>query len=208
MSNENVNHYGKRLVSIMMVVVSMLATGCAEKEEVDKDWVDLGLPSGLLWATRNVGASSPEDYGDYFAWRETTPKDVYDRNTYTKDNIDSEDYTLQPDEDAATANYGGRTPSREDWMELERYTTHEWKTIKGVTGWRFTGSNGSSIFIPAAGTRSGAGLSDADSRGYYWTSSFYPWVHDPYYYGFWHGGFYSNGYHAYFGLSVRAVRQK
>lgn len=46
------------------------------------DWVDLGLPSGLLWATRNVGATSPEDYGDYFAWGETTPKSVYDLDTY------------------------------------------------------------------------------------------------------------------------------
>ena len=94
--------------------------------EPQGDWVDLGLPSGLLWATRNVGANSPEDYGNYFAWAETSPKSVYDWDTYiytcgnwgdlTKycdnSNYGCNGFTdnltiLQPGDDAATANYGG-----------------------------------------------------------------------------------------------------
>ncbi|MDY6289375.1 MAG: hypothetical protein SPM02_07975 [Bacteroidales bacterium] len=106
------------------------------------DWVDLGLPSGLLRATRNVGATSPEDYGDYFAWGETTPKSVYDLDTYIYHGYDG--YTkycadhlfgivddlgiLEPGDDAATANYGGRTPTREEWEELINNTEAQWTT--------------------------------------------------------------------------------
>lgn len=190
----------------MLMVVALLVTGCTEKEEVDKDWVDLGLPSGLLWATRNVGASSQEDYGDYYAWRETTPKDIYTWETYTIDYHVSEDFTLQPDEDAATANYGGRTPTTEEWIELEYNTTHEWTSIKGVTGWRYTGPNGNSLFLPAVGSRSGAELYDDGTEGCYWSSSLHKWMLEPYYYGFRQSGFWTNGTHPYFGCSVRAVR--
>ena len=154
------------------------------------DWVDLGLPSGLLWATRNVGASSPEDYGDYFAWGETSPKSVYDWSTYrycnngnyhqlTKycnnsyygyngftDNLT----ILQPGDDAATANYGGRTPTKEEWQELIDNTTSQWTTINGVNGRHFTGSNGNKLFLPASGYR-GISLNSVSSFGTYWSSS-------------------------------------
>lgn len=140
-------------------------------------YVDMGLPSGLLWATRNVGASSPEDYGYYFAWGETQPKSVYSWSTYTycsgsdstltkycnkstygyngfTDNLT----TLQPGDDAATANWGSgwRTPTEEEWKELVNNTTSIWTTRKGVRGQLFTASNGNSIFLPAAGFRSGS----------------------------------------------------
>lgn len=156
------------------------------------DWVDLGLPSGLLWATRNVGASSPTDYGDYFAWGETSPKSDYIWQTYqwgdnglqlTKYNTDASNgpvdnlTTLQPDDDAATANYGGRMPTKEEWQELLDNTTSTWTTINGVKGRCFTGPNGNSIFLPAAGTpnhtESGE-FSDfyiAGWYGFYWSSS-------------------------------------
>jgi len=89
-------------------------------------YVDLGLPSGTLWATYNVGASKPEEYGDYFAWGETEPKEVYDWNTYKWGKIilkyNSEDglTTLLPEDDAATANWGKewRMPTTEEQREL------------------------------------------------------------------------------------------
>lgn len=146
------------------------------------DWVDLGLPSGLLWATRNVGATSPEDYGDYFAWGETSPKSVYDWDTYLYYNsatgitkyTGSDGLTiLQPGDDAATANYGGRTPTEEEWQELMDNTTSRWMTINGVNGRCFTGPNGNSLFLPAAGYRWDSSLNDDGSYGLYWSSSLY-----------------------------------
>ncbi len=155
------------------------------------DWVDLGLPSGLLWATRNVGASSPEDYGDYFAWGETIPKSDYTWSTYRYGNGDEwikltkycnssgwgyNGFTdnlivLQSGDDAATANYGGHTPTKEEWEELLSNTTNSFTTQNGVNGVRFTGSNGNSIFLPAAGHRLGNSLENNDTIGYYWSST-------------------------------------
>ena len=154
------------------------------------DWVDLGLPSGLLWATRNVGADSPEDYGDYFAWGETSPKSIYDWSTYRYCNGDYDQLTkycslsnygyngftdnlttLQPGDDAASANYGGRTPTKEEWEELMDHTTSQRTTQNGVNGLRFTGSNGNSLFLPTAGYRWGSSLYCDGAGGYYWSSS-------------------------------------
>jgi len=182
------------------------------------DWVDLGLPSGLLWSTRNIGASSPEDYGDYFAWGETSPKSVYDWDTYRYYNSSTGSFSkytgsdgltiLQPGDDAATANYGGRTPTKEEWQELTNNTTSQWITINGVNGLCFTGSNGNSLFLPAAGFRWGSSLSYAGSYGYYWSSSLY--TDNPG--GAWNFDFDSdrqdvNGGNRLDGFTVRAVRQ-
>ncbi len=156
------------------------------------DYVDLGLPSGTLWATCNVGADTPEGYGNYFAWGETQPKNYYEWSTYnysygshttiTKycynsnygyngftDNLT----TLESSDDAATANWGTgwRMPTEADWRELMNNTTCTWTTQNGVNGRLFTAANGNSIFIPAAGCRYGNGLNYAGSRGYYRTSS-------------------------------------
>ena len=154
------------------------------------DWVDLGLPSGLLWATRNVGATSPEDYGDYFAWGETTPKSVYNVTTYIYFNgvphqltkyCNNSDFgyngfidnltILQPGDDAATANYGGRTPTFEEWEELMNNTTSIWTTQNGVNGRLFTGTNGNRLFLPAAGFRLDSSLNFDGCNGLYWSSS-------------------------------------
>ena len=158
-------------------------------------WVDLGLPSGTLWATCNVGASSPEEYGDYFAWGETKPKNYYVWSTYKWCNGSEDTMTkyctrsdygydgfsdgktkLDPEDDAATANWGSdwQMPSLEQIEELinSEYTTTEWTTQNGVNGRNITSNiNGNSLFLPAAGTRYDTRLSGAGSGGKYWSSS-------------------------------------
>ena len=144
-------------------------------------YADLGLPSGTLWATCNVGADVPEDFGDYFAWGETAPKSVYSWSNYKYGALVSDRYAftkycsdsiygfngfvdsltfLEPSDDAATANWGAdwRMPTGKEWQELFDKTTYMWTDLNGVKGWCFTGFNGNSIFLPAA--------------GYWWDSSF------------------------------------
>ena len=210
----------------MVATIALLAVGYTEKGKGDNDWVDLGLPSGLLWATRNVGATSPEDYGDYFAWGETSPKEVYNWDTYRYCNGDYNQLTkycskssvgyngftdnltiLQHGDDAATANYGGRTPTKEEWEELMSNTTVSWTTRNGVNGRLFTATNGNSLFLPAAGSRWDSSLDDAGSGGYYWSSSLYTvYPYYAWYFGCSSGSQGMDGSLRYGGHSVRAVR--
>ena len=159
-----------------------------------KAYVDLWLPSGTLWATCNVGADSPEEYGDYFAWGETTPKSNYNWETYRfcvngeKTMLwkyclnsdlayvgETDDLSeLLPADDAATANWGSgwQMPSLNQVMELvnSEYTTSEWTTENGVKGRKITSNgNGNSIFLPVAGFYTDEGLQSAGSGGYNWT---------------------------------------
>ena len=154
------------------------------------EYVDLGL--SVKWATCNVGANSPEEYGDYFAWGETQPqpKEVYDWGTYkwsngmydnfTKYCTDSEygtvDYrtVLEPADDAANANWGGswRMPTVAEQTELRTNCTWTWTTQNGVNGYTITSrTNGNSIFLPAAGRRIDSDLYGADGSCLYWSSS-------------------------------------
>ena len=157
------------------------------------DYVDLGLPSGTLWAACNVGATNPEDFGDYFAWGETMPKDIYDWKSYqygncTFDRFEMTKYctdscwgldgfvdnltVLEPADDAATANWGAdwRMATKEEWEELYRKTTCTWTTQNGVNGRLLIGCNGNSIFLPAAGFRLDGALL-CPSLGIYWSST-------------------------------------
>ena len=128
--------------------------------------VDLGL--SVKWATCNVGAESPEEYGDYFAWGETEPKE-----TYTADNSKTYGKTIgdiagYPEYDAATANWGGswRMPTRAECEELVHNCTWEWTSLNGVFGFKVTSNvNGNSIFLPTSGYRNGGTLYD-DDAGY------------------------------------------
>lgn len=150
----------------------------------DYAYVDLGLPSGLLWATCNVGATTPEGYGNYFAWAETAPKGEYDYNwgTYYYSNGSGEipefwKYcnndtfnVLEPIDDAATDNWGGdwRMPTKAEWQELIDNTTQSFEQIP--RGCWLTAKNGSGnkIFLPAAGYYT----SDYNSEvGHYWSST-------------------------------------
>ena len=161
----------------------------------EHEYVDLGLPSGTLWATCNVGANSPEEYGDYFAWGETEPKSDYSMLTYkyfkdpygtmTKYCTDSDYGTvdnkteLEPSDDAATVNWGSnwQIPSTEQLRELYNinYTTTTWTTLNGKYGRKITSKrNGNSIFLPAAGYRNDSDQGNiifSNYKGYYWSSS-------------------------------------
>ena len=147
------------------------------------EWVDLGLPSGLKWATCNVGANSPENYGNYYAWGETETKSTYTESsslTYglsiselqLQDYIDGEG-NLTPSHDAATANWGSawRMPTKEELEELEDKCTWIRTTQNGVKGYEVNGPNGNRIFLPAAGYRLGSSLDSAGEYGRYWSST-------------------------------------
>ena len=190
-------------------------------------FVDLGLSSGTKWATCNVGANNPEGYGDYFAWGETTPKETYNWSTYRYCNGDynkltkycnNAEYgndgftdaltTLEASDDAATANWGSvwRMPTQTELNELKNSCTVTWVTYNGVNGRLFTGPNGNSIFLPAAGNRNGSSLYYVGSLGDFWSSSLY--AGSPY--DAWHlyfnsDGYYMNDFYRNYGRSVRPV---
>ena len=187
------------------------------------EYVDLGL--SVKWATFNVGANKPEDYGDYFAWGETEPKTTYDWSNYkwcngsdmtlTKYNTNS-DYgivdnkiTLELSDDAAHVNWGGswRMPTITEQNELREHCTWTWTTQNGVNGYKVTSNkNGNSIFLPAAGYRLDSSLSDAGSNGYCWSSSIYTYgTSFAYYLYFYSSNVGRNGQYRRYGLSVRPV---
>ena len=139
------------------------------------EYVDLGLPSGTLWATCNVGATTPEGYGNYYAWGETTTKSTYNWGSYKYANGNYDNLTeLQAGDDPAAYYWGSdwRTPSKAQWDELLQNTTNQWTTRNGVAGRQFTSKrNGQTLFLPAAGCRYYGEFSYSGSTGYYWASS-------------------------------------
>lgn len=186
------------------------------------EYVDLGL--SVKWATCNVGAEKPEDYGDYFAWGETSPKSTYGWSTYkwckgsyntmtkycTSSSYGTVDNktTLELADDAAHVNWGGswRMPTKAEQDELRTKCTWVWSDLNGKKGYKVTGPNGNFIFLPAAGYCSSGGLYSAGSYGSYCSSSLSTSYSD-YAYELY---FYSGEVCAYsgdrsFGQSVRAV---
>ena len=247
----------KAVAALMLMMAVVFAVGCTEPDEpinggdggggngggnngdyydgIDNcghydcnyEYVDLGLPSGTLWATFNVGADRPEGYGDYFAWGETQPKDNYDLISYRwcNDNLEQltkycqissygyNGYTdslsvLLPEDDAATVNWGDewRMPTRVEWQELYDNTTSTWTTRNGLNGRLFVASNGKSLFMPATGGRLGIAFSSPNCYGNYWSSSLT--IEEPA--GAWYSGFGLDNYVVYYdgrtmGRSVRPV---
>lgn len=139
------------------------------------EYVDLGLPSGLLWATCNVGANAPEEYGGYYAWGDIKTKSNYTSSNYSTYNVQITDISGNAQYDAATANWGGswRMPTKDEMNELRSNCTWTWTTQNEVNGYNVEGPNGNSIFLPAAGYYSYQSFKDAGTRGFYWSSSDY-----------------------------------
>lgn len=217
---------------LMALLLSLLMVSCGDDEPDDggnsssnKNYVDLGLPSGTLWATCNVGASRPEDYGNYFAWGETSPKDTYEWSTYkwsdgdfagydfNKYNTDDDKAVLDLSDDAAYINWGPkwRMPSVNQWIELQDECDWQWTTINGIDGYLVKSNyNKNSLFLPAAGIhRDGSLVEDAGSRGYYWSRE----LQNDRYPAFAYHLYFKSGvvdcdydiYSRHYGLSVRAV---
>lgn len=201
----------KKTLFLMSLLLALVASGmtfvsCTDDENelaplgtipTKLKAVDLGLPSGTLWANMNVGASSPEDYGDNFAWGETkgynSGKTNFDMSTYkwckgsdktmTKycnnsrygyNGFTDNKTELDPEDDAAYVNWGPawRMPSIDQIEELinSEYTTTEWTTVNGVNGRKITSKmNGNFIFLPAAGHRVITSRYYAGSDGCYWS---------------------------------------
>ena len=211
----DVNGDGKTSITDVSVLINYLLSNEWPASLVD-EYVDLGLSSGTLWATHNLGATNPEEYGDYFAWGETVPnKDNYSWATtafvyyengsmrLSKYNTDSQygeidnKTELDPEDDAAYVNWGSqwRMPSVAQLDELLSQCTWKWTELNGVKGQQLTGPNGKTMFLPAAGQRSGANVSSVGSNGNYWSRELYylnPTSYRP-----------INGYKLYFGTSIK-----
>ena len=136
-------------------------------------YVDLGLPSGLKWATCNMGATSPESYGDYYAWGETETKDTYTEKNCLTWYEQMSDISGNLQYDVARKIWGDtwRMPTEEEQSELIDHCTWLWTDENGFEGYKVVGPNGNSIFFPAAGYRIGSSLIHAGGCGYYWTST-------------------------------------
>ncbi len=206
-----------KLLWLLMLTMEVFVA-CSEKktQRVDESeneinghkYVDLGL--SVKWATCNVGATSPADYGNYYAWGETGIKPAYsDENCVTYGETMG-DIGGDPRYDVARANWGGswRLPTSSECEELVEECRWEWTTMYGHKGYKVIGPNGNSIFLPAAGWRGGAWHCDAGSYGLYWSSTPYGGLTGRAYYLF----FYSD-YHIvywlrrYGGFSVRPVSE-
>ncbi|MBO7133570.1 MAG: hypothetical protein J6W06_05400 [Bacteroidales bacterium] len=165
------------------------------------EYVDLGLPSGTKWATCNVGATSPKEYGDYFAWGETKPKNTYTEETYM---YFSDPATLPSSADAATANWGAgwRMPTKVEWEELKSKCKWTWMS----NGYKVVGPNGNGVFLPAAGIHPGRELTYTAIIGNYWSSSLYADNSGSACSLYFYSGIYDMfNYNRYYGLSVRPV---
>ena len=188
----DVDYNGKVNIADVVTLIDYLLTGTWDEPVTpDHEYVDLGLPSGTLWATCNVGATAPEEYGDYFAWGETEPKEVYNWTTYKWCNGSSSTLTkyctkssygtvdnkteLDPEDDAANVNWGEnwRMPTLDQQTELQTKCTWTWTTQNGVSGRLVTGPNGNTLFLPAAGYRIDSSLYNAGSWGNYWSRTLY-----------------------------------
>ena len=156
----------RTLTALLLACITM--AGMAQKTEINgHEYVDLGLPSGLKWATCNVGASSPSDYGNYYAWGETSTKSEYTESNSKTRGKNMGDIGGNSAYDAARANWGGswRLPTKAEFEELLNRCTWTWTSQNGHKGYLVKGPNGRSIFIPAAGGRDGSSLYLAGEYG-------------------------------------------
>ena len=179
------NDDGAKNITDVMLLVDEILNGSKPQayltcpDDHHPHLIDLGLPSGTKWACCNVGADKPEAYGGYYAWGETETKSAYTLSTYIhySDSYDT-CYDLGSDiagteYDVAHVKWGGSwvMPSREQQDELSKNCSYTWTKQNGVSGSLFTGSNGGSIFLPAAGFCKDSDFYAVGSSGFYWSSS-------------------------------------
>lgn len=158
-----------------------------KKDTVVAEAINLGL--SVMWASHNVGATAPEEFGGYYAWGETEVKDNYDMSTYkwydgtertitkyyTENYVVADKDILDLEDDVAHVKWNEcwRMPTFYEILELCNNCSREWTTINGVDGYKFTGPNGNSIFLPAAGYRDGTEVIGHGLYGRYWSGSLY-----------------------------------
>ena len=207
---------------ILLLAIAFFFAGCKKDETLSKDnlilnghaMVDLGLPSGLLWATCNVGASSPEDYGNYYAWGEIKTKSEYNMDNSDTYGKGISDISGNPEYDVARSKWGAswRIPTSAEFEELLEYCELEMTERNGVNGCLVTGPNGNQIFLPAAGYKSGESSMLTESNGDYWSSTGYgsSYAYDLYFdaYSTVSGSLSMSTYNRYYGRSVRAVSDR
>ncbi len=173
----------------LMFVLSFVPVSCGgdsdddglnPKESKNKshkghEYVDLGL--SVKWATCNVGATKPDEYGDYYAWGEIEKKSLYTwDNSRTIDDYDvPANISGNPSYDVACAKWGGdwRLPTWDEYLELIDNCSWKWTTQGGKKGYKVTGKNGNSIFLPAAGQWIDDELKYRNSRAFYWSGTWF-----------------------------------
>ena len=188
-------HKIRAFAAIMLMATMFFAIGCTPENDpnqggvdVEYTYVDLGLPSGTLWATFNVGATTPEGYGDHFAWGETQAKTFYNWTNYrycngNYDQLNKYNYMssygcdgftdtkseLEPGDDVATVVWGSEwcMPTYDQWKELADHITGVWTTRNGKNGYLFTAENNKSLFLPAIGAFCNDDVEDEGTHGNY-----------------------------------------
>ncbi len=223
----DVNNDGVVNVGDVTSLVDVILYGDEEEPDTPTittgEAIDLGL--SVKWASCNVGASTPEEYGGYYAWGETEEKNDYSWSTYKYCNGNEYSMTkyctgsyngtvdnktiLEPGDDVAHVQWGGswRMPTLEEQKELINNCTWSWTTLNGVNGYRVIGPNGNSIFLPAAGRRSGEDVYHQGANGYYWSSTWYIYDNCACSLYFYSGGYdWDDGSRCY-GQSVRPVSE-
>ena len=183
----------KNLITIISLLLMCAVSANAQSDSISTsaapEAVDLGLPSGTLWAACNVGANAPEEYGDYYAWGETETKASFKRDEYSLIKPGQENVMpirrafIDLGKDLAGTKYdiatqklgdGWQMPSITQAQELEQYCTWEWTSINGTNGYKVVSKkNGNSIFFPAAGSKASQRTSNMNLYGLYWLSTMY-----------------------------------
>ena len=178
----------RKITCLIMCAVSCAMVAQTTGEEAGHTWIDMGLPSGIKWASVNIGANRPQDAGSYYAWGETTSKTSYRWATYahgagynslTKYSNADGIMSLDATDDAATSTWGGtwRMPTKAEWEELQANCDWAWTDDydqTGVAGYVVASkSSEASLFLPAAGCRYANQFNEKGVHGYYWSSSLY-----------------------------------